>query len=158
MKWLLATRYGKLLRATKDGENRVRFLGFDPAPYKIAAFTISAILAGIAGALFTLHAGVISPALVGVVPSIEMVIWVAIGGRKSLWGAVAGVLLVNFAKDEISSALPNLWLYALGLVFILAVTLLPDGLAGLWAKWLGGLNRSPSTIPGRPAPMPRMEG
>lgn len=115
VRWLLASRFCKLLRATRDGENRIRFLGYDPSPYKVVAFTVSAVLAGIAGALFTLHAGVISPALVGVVPSIEMVIWVAIGGRQSLWGAVAGTLLVNFARDEISSAFPDFWLYALGL-------------------------------------------
>jgi len=131
VRWLLGSRYGKLLRATRDGENRVRFLGFDPAPYKVVAFTVSAVLAGVSGALFTLHAGVISPALVGVVPSIEMVIWVAIGGRNSLWGAVAGTLLVNFAKDGISSALPDVWLYALGTAFVLVVTLLPRGVAGL---------------------------
>jgi urea transport system permease protein len=130
VRWLLRSRYGKLLRATRDGENRVRFLGYDPTPYKVVAFTVGAALAGIAGALFTLHAGVISPALVGVVPSIEMVVWVAVGGRGSLWGAVAGTLLVNFAKDEISSAFPNAWLYLLGAIFVLVVTLLPNGLAG----------------------------
>ncbi|HWE76627.1 MAG TPA: urea ABC transporter permease subunit UrtC [Stellaceae bacterium] len=131
VRWLLNSRYGKLLRATRDGENRVRFLGYDPTPYKVLAFTLSACLAGVAGALFTLHSGVVSPALVGVVPSIEMVIWVAVGGRLSLGGAVAGTLLVNFAKDRVSSAFPNAWLYLLGLLFVLVVTLLPDGLAGL---------------------------
>jgi urea transport system permease protein len=131
VRWLMHSRFGVLLRATRDGENRVRFLGHNPTPYKVVAFTISAVLAGIGGALFTLHAGVISPALVGVVPSIEMVIWVAVGGRNSLWGAVAGTLLVNFAKDEISSALPDFWLYVLGLVFILVVTLMPRGVAGV---------------------------
>lgn len=131
LRWLLGTRFGKLLRATRDGQNRVRFLGYDPAPYKIVAFAIGAGLAGISGALFTLHAGVISPALVGVVPSIEMVVWVAVGGRASLAGAIAGTLIVNFAKDSISSALPDLWLYGLGLMFILVVTLLPDGVGGL---------------------------
>ncbi len=130
VRWLLQSRYGKLLRATRDGENRVRFLGYDPTPYKVVAFTAGAALAGIAGALFTLHAGVISPALVGVVPSIEMVVWVAVGGRGSLWGAVAGTLLVNFAKDDVSSAFPNAWLYLLGAIFVLVVTLLPNGLAG----------------------------
>lgn len=130
LRWLMRSPFGTLLRATRDGENRVRFLGHDPTPYKVAAFTVSAMLAGIGGALFTLHAGVVSPALVGVVPSIEMVIWVAVGGRCSLWGAIAGTLLVNFAKDEISSALPDLWLYALGVVFILVVTLMPRGVAG----------------------------
>jgi urea transport system permease protein len=132
LRWLLGSRYGKLLRASRDGSNRLRFLGYDPTPYKVVAFTVAAMLTGVSGALFTLHAGVISPALVGVVPSIEMVIWVAIGGRDSIAGALAGTLLVNFAKDKVSTALPELWLYALGLLFILAVTVLPKGLAGLF--------------------------
>lgn len=132
LRWLLASRFGKLLRASRDGANRLRFLGYDPAPYKVMAFTVAALLTGISGALFTLHAGVVSPALVGVVPSIEMVIWVAIGGRDSVAGALAGALLVNFAKDKVSTALPELWLYALGALFIIAVTVLPKGLAGLF--------------------------
>lgn len=148
VRWVLQSRYGKILRATRDGENRVRFLGYDPAPYKVLAFTVSAMLAGIGGALFTLHAGVISPALVGVVPSIEMVVWVAVGGRSSLGGAIAGTLLVNFAKDRISSAFPNAWLYLLGLIFVLVVTLLPNGLAGLTqelAKRFRPASRTPTT-------------
>ena len=132
LRWLLATRYGVMLRATRDGENRVRFLGHDAVPYKVLAFAIAGALAGIGGALFTLHSGVISPAAVGVVPSIEMVVWVAVGGRNILWGAIAGTLLVNFAKDQISSALPSLWLYALGALFILSVSFLPAGIAGLF--------------------------
>lgn len=130
--WLLGGRYGKMLRAARDGSNRLRFLGYDPAPYKIVAFTVAALLTSVSGALFTLHAGVISPALVGVVPSIEMVIWAAIGGRDSVIGAIFGALLVNFAKDKISTAFPELWLYGLGILFILAVTVLPKGLAGLF--------------------------
>lgn len=125
------SRFGTLLRAVRDGENRMRFLGYDPTPYKVAAFAIAAMLAGLSGALFTLHAGVVSPALVGVVPSIEMIIWVAIGGRHSLVGAIVAALLVNLARDRISSALPELWLYALGALFILVVTLMPRGLAGV---------------------------
>jgi len=132
LKWLLGRPFGKLLRASREGSNRLRFLGHDPVPYKVAAFTLAAILTSISGALFTLHAGVISPALVGVVPSIEMVIWVALGGRDSVLGAIAGTLLVNFAKDKISTALPELWLYGLGAMFIVAVTILPKGLAGLF--------------------------
>jgi urea transport system permease protein len=132
LKWLLSSRYGMMLRATRDGENRVRFLGHNPLPYKVVAFGIAGALAGIGGALFTLHSGVVSPALVGVVPSIEMVVWVAVGGRNILWGAIAGTLLVNFAKDQISSALPSLWLYGLGALFILAVSFLPAGIAGLF--------------------------
>lgn len=130
--WLLGSRYGKMLRAARDGSNRLRFLGYDPTPYKVVAFTVAALLTSISGALFTLHAGVVSPALVGVVPSIEMVIWVAIGGRESVIGAIMGTLLVNFARDKISTAFPELWLYGLGLLFILAVTALPKGLAGLF--------------------------
>jgi len=131
LRWLLGSRFGKLLRASRDGSNRLRFLGYDPTPYKVVAFTVAGMLTGVSGALFTLHAGVISPALVGVVPSIEMVIWAAIGGRDSIAGALAGALLVNFAKDKISTAFPELWLYGLGLLFILSVTALPKGLAGL---------------------------
>ncbi len=130
LRLLLASRFGMLLRATRDGENRMRFLGYSPTPVKVAAFTLSALLAAVAGALFTLHAGVISPALVGVVPSIEMVVWVAIGGRHSLGGAIFGALFINIARDSISSAFPELWLYVMGLLFILAVTMLPNGLAG----------------------------
>jgi urea transport system permease protein len=137
LRWLLASRYGIMLRATRDGENRVRFLGHDPVPYKVVAFAIAGTLAGIGGALFTLHAGVVSPALVGVVPSIEMVVWVAVGGRNILWGAIAGTLLVNFAKDQISSAFPSLWLYGLGALFILAVSFLPNGIAGLFRPGSG---------------------
>jgi len=130
LKVLLASRFGMLLRASRDGENRLRFLGYSPTPIKVAAFTLSALLAAIAGALFTLHAGVISPALVGVVPSIEMIIWVAVGGRNSLAGAIVGALLINIARDSISSAFPELWLYVMGLLFVVTVTLLPQGLAG----------------------------
>lgn len=135
--WLLSSRWGIMLRATRDGENRVRFLGHNPVPYKVGAFTIAGMLAGIGGALFTLHAGVVSPALVGVVPSIEMVVWVAVGGRNILWGAIAGTLLVNFAKDQISSAFPSLWLYGLGALFVLAVSFLPNGIAGLFRPGSG---------------------
>jgi urea transport system permease protein len=131
LRWLLASRFGMLLRAARDGENRVRFLGYSPAPFKVAAFAIAALLAGVAGALFTLHAGVVSPALIGVVPSIEMVIWVAVGGRYSLAGAIVGALVVNLARDAVSSAVPELWLYCMGALFILVVTLMPNGLAGL---------------------------
>lgn len=131
LRWLLGSRFGMLLRAARDGENRMRFLGYSPTPFKVVAFALAAMLAGIAGALFTLHAGVVSPALIGVVPSIEMVIWVAVGGRYSLAGAIVGALLVNLARDGVSSAMPELWLYAMGALFVVVVTLMPNGLAGL---------------------------
>jgi urea transport system permease protein len=133
VQWLLQAQFGKLLRAIRDGENRVRFLGYDPAPYKVVAFALGGLLAGLGGVLFTLNIGVISPAMIGVVPSIEMVIWVAVGGRDSLIGAVLGTLLVNFAKDKVSSWLPEIWLYLMGALFVLAVTVMPDGIGGLFA-------------------------
>ncbi len=132
MRWLLGAQFGKVLRAIRDGENRVRFLGYDPSPFKVVAFAIGALLAGIAGVLFTLDIGVISPAMMGVMPSIEMVVWVAVGGRESLVGAVIGTLLVNFGKDIVSSAFPQMWLYVIGALFLVTVTVLPDGLGGLF--------------------------
>src|SRR5690606_37074773 len=114
---LISSNFGKILKATRDNTNRVRFLGYDPTPYKVVAFAVAGSLSGLSGALFALHAGVISPALIGVVPSIEMVIWAAVGGRTSLAGAIAGALLVNFAKDKISTEFPAACLYALGGMF-----------------------------------------
>jgi urea transport system permease protein len=128
---LQTSAFGKVLLAIRDGENRVRFLGYDPLPFKVIAFVFAGVLAGISGALVTLDLGVISPAMFGVVPSIEMVIWVAIGGRRSLVGAIVGTLVVNFGKDWVSSAFPELWLYVVGAVFVLVVTIAPQGLAGL---------------------------
>jgi urea transport system permease protein len=130
-RWLLGTGFGKVLVAIRDGESRVRFLGYSPAAYKTLAFALAGTLSGVSGALYILHAGVISPAMVGVVPSIEMVIAVAVGGRSSLMGVVLGTLLVNFGKDTISSAIPELWQFVMGALFILVVTVLPKGLVSL---------------------------
>jgi urea transport system permease protein len=141
---LRASSFGKVLLAVRDGENRVRFLGYDPLPFKVLAFVYAAVLAGISGALVTLDLGVISPAMFGVVPSIEMVIWVAIGGRTSLVGAILGTLLVNFGKDWVSSAFPELWLYVVGAVFVLVVTIAPQGLAGLTSL---RARRRPKAVP-----------
>lgn len=132
---LLDSRFGTLLLAIRDGENRVRFLGYNPLPFKVLAFAFAGVLAGLSGALVTLDLGVISPAMFGVVPSIEMVIWVAVGGRASLIGAVLGTLLVNFGKDWVSSAFPELWLYVVGAMFIFVVTLAPSGVVGLARQW-----------------------
>ena len=133
LQWLLGTDFGKIVLAMRDGENRVRFLGYNPVPYKVVVFAIGGALAGLSGALYMLHAGVISPAMVGVVPSIEMIVWVAVGGRESLVGAILGTLLVNFGKDWISSAMPSLWLFVMGLLFVVIVTVVPKGLSGLWS-------------------------
>jgi urea transport system permease protein len=126
-----ATQAGRLVTAVRDSENRIRFLGYSPAPYKILVFVIAGVFAGLAGALHTLHLGVISPAMVGVVPSIEMVVWVAVGGRASLYGALIGTVLVNVAKDSMSSALPNVWPYFMGAIYVVVVMVMPRGLAGV---------------------------
>jgi urea transport system permease protein len=149
--WLRASQFGKVLLAVRDGENRVRFLGYDPLPFKVAAFAFAGLLAGISGALVTLHIGVISPAMFGVVPSIEMLIWVAVGGRESLFGAVLGTLLVNFGKDVISSKFPSAWLFVMGALFVLVVTVAPTGIAGLLARL-----RRPQFTPA-PPPVPSTE-
>lgn len=130
-KLLVGSRYGRLLVAVRDGEDRVRFLGYDPARVKTTAFIASAGLAGLAGALFVPVVGIMSPALLGVVPSIEMVIWVAVGGRATITGAVAGAVLVNWAKTNLSERYPSGWLYFLGALFIAVMMVAPRGIAGL---------------------------
>ncbi|CAM3577355.1 urea ABC transporter permease subunit UrtC [Hydrogenibacillus schlegelii] len=126
-----ASRFGRLLIAIRDGENRVRFCGYNPVAVKALAFAVGGALAGLAGALFVPQVGIISPAMMGVVPSIEMVVWVALGGRGTLTGAVLGALLVNLAKTYLSESFPGAWTFGLGLLFVLVVVYLPDGLVGL---------------------------
>lgn len=133
-RYVVKSRFGKVLRAIRDGENRVRFIGYNPAVYQMVVFTMSAAIAGIAGMLFVLHVGIISPSMMGIVPSIEMVLWVAIGGRGTLIGAALGAVLMNWAKSEFSTTYPQGWTYFLGGVFILVVVFLPNGVAGLAAK------------------------
>lgn len=133
---MLKSRYGRLLLAVRDAEDRVRFLGYSATKIKVIAFATSAGLAGVGGALFVLVGPkIISPASVGIIPSITMVVWVAVGGRASLAGAIAGAILVNTAEFEISSAAPEYWLYFQGALFIGVVAFAPQGLAGA-ATWL----------------------
>ena len=128
---LLRTRTGKILVAIRDREDRVRFSGYNPATFKAFVFSVAALLASLGGALFALQEGLASPSLVGIVPSIEMVIYAAVGGRLSLVGTVYGTLLVFTAKTFFSENFPEIWLYLLGTLFILVVMFLPTGLAGL---------------------------
>jgi len=130
-RYLTGSRFGRVLRAIRDGENRARFIGYDPSLYQVAAFCISAGLAGLAGMLFVLHVGIISPSMMGIVPSIEMVLWVAIGGRGTLVGAVLGAILMNGAKSVLSESYPELWTLLIGLLFVAVVIFMPRGLAGL---------------------------
>ncbi len=129
--WLISSRLGRLLVAMRDDENRVRFSGYDPAVLKTLVFSLSAGIAGVAGALFTPQVGIISPTMMGIVPSIEIAIWVAVGGRGALLGAVIGALVVNGAKSGLSESFPAVWQYFLGLLFIGAVLLFPSGVMGL---------------------------
>jgi urea transport system permease protein len=136
--WLLAGKMGKMLLAMRDKEDRVRFSGYDVSSFKIFAFCLAAALSGVGGALFVLQVGFISPSLVGIVPSIEMVIYAAVGGKTSLYGVIYGALLVNAGKSLFSESFPQLWLFAMGGLFIGVVVLFPNGLAGvfdsLWKK------------------------
>jgi urea transport system permease protein len=127
---LVLSRYGRLLIAVRDDEDRVRFLGYDPTRIKLVAYVVAAGMAGLAGALFVPVVGIISPALLGIVPSIEMVIWVALGGRTALAWAAAGAVIVNWAKSSISEQFPSTWLYLQGLLFIAVILFLPKGIAG----------------------------
>lgn len=129
---ILRSKFGRLLLAMRDKEDRVRFSGYDVANFKIFIFCFAAMISAIGGALFTLQVGFMSPSFVGIVPSIEMVIFAAIGGRMSLIGAVYGTLLINFGKTAFSESFPELWLFLMGGLFIAVVMFFPNGLAGLW--------------------------
>ena len=130
------SKLGRILVAMRDKEDRVRFSGYSVADFKIFVFCFAAALAGIGGAMFTLQVGFMSPSFVGIVPSIEMVIYCAVSGRTSLLGAVYGALAVNWARTSLSEAFPELWLLALGSLFILVVVAFPDGLAGVYRRYL----------------------
>jgi urea transport system permease protein len=130
-RFIIGGRLGRVLVAIRDREDRVRFSGYDPALFKAFVFAISAVMAGIGGALFTLQVGLASPSLVGIVPSIEMVIYAAVGGRLSLVGAVAGTLLVLGAKTFFSENFVDYWSYFIGALFIVVTMYMPDGLAGV---------------------------
>ena len=120
--------------AIRDGENRARFSGYNPTNYKVFVYCISAALAGLAGAVYVPQVGIISPAEMGIVPSIEMVIWVAIGGRGSLNGAIIGAILVNLMKSGVSEKFPAVWSYFIGIAFVVVVIFMPSGLVGAFNK------------------------
>lgn len=135
-RWLTSGRFGRLLVALRDDENRARFSGYNPTGFKVLVFAISAVLAGVGGALFTPQTGIISPKSMDIALSIEMVIWVAVGGRATLIGAFIGTILVNFAKSILSEQFPEIWLFFQGAMFLLVVMVLPDGLVG-WCRTTG---------------------
>jgi urea transport system permease protein len=132
--YILKSRYGKVIVAIRDGEPRVRFLGYRTDHYKVWLFVYSALIAALAGAMYVPQVGIINPGEFSPLNSIEVVIWVAVGGRGTLYGAVAGALLVNYAKTRFTAIMPDAWLFALGAMFVLVTLYLPKGLAGVFKR------------------------
>jgi urea transport system permease protein len=130
-RWIIQSRSGKVLVAIRDSEQRVLFSGYSPANYKLFVFVVSAALAGLAGALYVPQVGIITPAQIGVLPSLEMVIWVAVGGRGSLIGAVIGAIGVNWGRSVLTNHFPDLWPFFLGGLFVTVVLLFPAGIVGI---------------------------
>jgi urea transport system permease protein len=144
--WVVRSRYGKLLQATRDSEDRVRFLGYDPAIVKTIGFVIAAGMAGLAGAIAAPVFGIVSPGQFDYVPSILMVCWVAVGGRGTLWGAVLGALVVNWTRAKVSNARPDDWQYVQGMLFVAVLAFVPGGIAGfLRSAW----QRTAALVPHR---------
>ena len=133
-RWIIRSRAGRVLIAIRDSEQRVVFSGYTPANYKLFVFVVAAGLAGLAGMLYVPQVGIITPAQLGVLPSLEMVIWVAVGGRGSLAGAVLGAISVNYGRSILTNYFPELWPFILGGLFVLVVLLFPDGLVGIIRK------------------------
>jgi urea transport system permease protein len=148
-RYIVASRAGRVIAAVRDAESRARFIGYRVESYKLWVFVFSAVLAGIAGALYVPQIGIINPSEFSPAQSIEIVIWVAIGGRGTLYGAVVGAVLVNYAKTYFTAALPSFWLYALGALFVLVPLFLPSGVVGalsaVRARWL---LRRPAAVAG----------
>jgi len=154
-RWITRSKVGRVLVAIRDSETRVLFSGYAPANFKLFAFVVSAILAGIAGALYVPQVGIITPARMGVLPSIEMVVWVAVGGRGTLIGAVLGAVGVNWLRSVLTTSYPDLWLYALGGLFMGVVLLFPDGIVGAATHALRRVRR-PGRVLRTGAPIPDM--
>jgi len=140
-RWITLTRAGKVIVAIRDSETRVLFSGYSPAAYKLFVFVVSAVLAGLAGALYAPQVGIITPAKIGVLPSIEMVVWVAAGGRGTLYGAVLGAFGVNWIQSWLTTSYPDFWLLFLGGLFMGAVLFFPDGIVGALVRLSGRARR-----------------
>ncbi len=134
---IVGSKYGKLLMAVRDAESRTRFLGWRAENVKLFAFTVSAVMAGIAGALYVPQVGIINPGEFDPANSIEVVVWTAVGGRGTIVGPIVGALLVNAGKSWFTGVLPEFWLFALGGLFVAVTLLLPKGIIGMWDSWRG---------------------
>jgi urea transport system permease protein len=134
-RWIVSSKFGRVLVGVRDAESRTRFLGYRVEHYKLFVFTISAMMAGVAGALYVPQVGIINPSEFSPENSIEAVIWTAFGGRGTLWGAALGAVVVNAAKSWFTGVMPDAWLFMLGGLFIVVTLFMPKGLAGLFAGW-----------------------
>jgi urea transport system permease protein len=130
-RYIVASRAGNVLIAIRDSESRVTFSGYTPWKYKLFVFVVAAGLAGLAGLLYVPQVGIITPAQIGVLPSLEVVIWVAVGGRGTLIGAIIGAVAVNYGRSILTNSFPEAWPFILGGLFVVVVTLFPDGLVGM---------------------------
>ena len=133
-RWIVASRAGKVLIAIRDSESRVTFSGYTPWMYKLFVFVVAAGLAGLSGMLYVPQVGIITPAQIGVLPSLEVVIWVAVGGRGTLIGAILGAVAVNYGRSVLTNYFPEAWPFILGGLFVIVVTMFPDGLVGMIRK------------------------
>ena len=156
-RWLTTGRFGRLLIAIRDDETRVRFAGYDPTGFKVLVFAVSGAIAGIAGALYTVQTGIITPSAMEVAFSIEMVIWVAVGGRATLVGAILGTLLVRLGQTSLSEQFPEIWLFFQGALFLIVVTVLPSGIIGWFRGPVFDGVRSLFGFPRRLVTYPRLE-
>ncbi len=132
--WLLRTKFGKVQQAVRDSENRVLFSGYSTTSFKLLIFVISAVIAGLAGALYVPQAGIINPSEMTTTKGLDVVVWVALGGRGSKWGPVIGAIVVNLLKSYTTSAFPDHWLIILGALFVFVVVFMPNGIVGLPAQ------------------------
>ena len=137
-RWIVASRAGKVLIAVRDSESRVTFSGYTPWVFKLFVFVVAAGLAGLSGLLYVPQVGIITPAQIGVLPSLEVVIWVAVGGRGTLIGAVLGAVVVNYGRSVLTNYFPEAWPFILGGLFVVVVTMFPDGLVGLIRRFFAG--------------------
>jgi len=140
-RWLVRAKFGRVLQAIRDAESRVMFCGYSPIGYKLAVWTLSAVMCGVAGALYVPQVGIINPGEMSPANSIEIAVWVAVGGRGTLAGPIAGAFLVNGAKSWLTVVAPEFWLYVLGALFIGVTLFLPEGLAGLARRVQARLRR-----------------
>jgi len=135
-RWIVQSKLGRVLQAVRDSESRLMFIGYNPLGFKLFVWTLSAVLCGIAGALYVPQVGIINPSEMSPGNSIEMVVWAAVGGRGTLIGPIIGAFTVNGLKSWFTGAFPDLWLFALGAIFILVTLAMPQGILGLSKRWL----------------------